>query len=180
MSHKGMVNLDRIQAGVNGIVENVKCDDTDLENGMVLFLGDMVDDEYQLYEVLKPNDGDVDLDKDPLYLHASPEVMYDPRDTGLENFYVPQGKAARAFLLQVGDEFQISANMIDNPSDIDIENGNYVYLAAKDSNDMKLEALEHYPGEESTDEKRFVAKAIKETKLGYEERDAFLLKVVKA
>ena len=63
-----------------------------------------------------------------IVLVASPEVMYDERLRGLEDFYNVKGHAARAYRLRSGDIFSVTKDALDGVASPAV--GNVVELKA--------------------------------------------------
>jgi len=78
---------------------------TEIENGSVLKLGDLVEGESEVYI-----GGDVaaDDDLDSVVLIASPEVMYDERKRNLDEYINEKDKAARGYHIHPGDTFSVT------------------------------------------------------------------------
>lgn len=98
------VRLDKCQAVYAGNIESV-VHTAELQNGMVINLGDLKAGERELREVAVP--ATATLGSEEVLLVYSPEVMYDERKT-LADFTIPAGTPARAYHLTVGDIFTIT------------------------------------------------------------------------
>jgi hypothetical protein len=98
-----IVRLDKI-AGTH--LSNGRHATEDMLNGFFVQLGSLVVGERELYNITAP----VDV-ADEVLLHASPEVMYDPRQSALEDFYVEAGEEVRLYHLTVGDIITLSSDL---------------------------------------------------------------------
>lgn len=99
------VRLDKLQASVAGNIESV-VHTAELQNGMVVTLGGFHNGEREVRDVAT-----VGALTDEILLVASPEVMYDERlSRNLNQFVIPAGREARAYHLNVGDYFTVSAD----------------------------------------------------------------------
>lgn len=112
-----------------GRIYSVQSDDTVLENGYIGVVGKLADGEREIREISKITD--ITQSKE-LVLVDSPEIIYDnrPSNRGLENFVIPIGVPARAYSLEVGDEFSVSIDAIENLNNADLSQdiGKYVTL----------------------------------------------------
>jgi hypothetical protein len=68
-------------------------------NGYFVELGGLVAGERETYAITAP----ADVLTTEVLLHATPEVMYDPRQSALEDFFVEIGAECRLYHLTVGD-----------------------------------------------------------------------------
>lgn len=100
------INLDKIQAKGDGNIVSVVQDTTDLPNGSLVSLGNLLDGERELFEALAPED-----DKE-LLLVAAPEVKYEERVDELD-FTTEAGHPVRAYHLKRGDMFQVEVALFD-------------------------------------------------------------------
>ena len=74
--------------------------DTDVMlNGYFVELGGLLAGERETYSITAP----ADVLTTEVLLHATPEVMYDPRQSALEDFFVEVGEECRLYHLTVGD-----------------------------------------------------------------------------
>jgi hypothetical protein len=163
-----VVRLDKI-AGVH--LESIVHTE-DMTNGLFVQLGNLVDGETELYEVEVPQTDD-DLKKEFL-LHATPEVMADPRKAGLKHFVVEKGDAGRAYHLTKGDVITLTADLIDGTPVV----GKYVVPQV---GSLKLEASEDgLGGSDGQQEVSLVWEVIQKTTLGYDAAEAYVLRAVKA
>lgn len=114
---KGIVRLDKVRSVYNGHIESMINESDDMENGMITHLGDLKSDEREIYEVKKPSSSEPNtIDEEPVLLVAAPEVRYEEfsrADAALEKFYIEEGTPFRAYHLERGDIFSVSANMVD-------------------------------------------------------------------
>jgi hypothetical protein len=166
-----IVRLDKI-AGIH--LESVTHTDV-LKNGYVVQLGDLVAGETELYEVKIPTT-DEDLQQEFL-LHATPEVDPDPRKAGLKFFQVEAGDRGRAYHLVKGDIVTLTADLIDGTPTVN----KYV---VPQLNSLKLEASDDGKtlAQDGTTrvEPSLVFQVIQQTTLGYDNDQAYVLRVIKA
>lgn len=168
-----IVNLDKVQAKYVGNLESVVFD-TDVTNGIVFHLGELVSGERELHTVRVPDEDSIE--KDPLLLHASPEVMYDPRKSSLKSFVLEKGKAGRAYYLTAGDVITLTEDLFTDKPVV----GEYV-VPTPGSNKLSPSADGTVTkGDDSKIEPRFKAKVIEETTLGFDGDKAYVIKVEKA
>lgn len=99
-----IVNLDKI-AGTH-LSNGVHATDVML-NGYFVELGSLVVGERELYNITAP----VDVTTTEVLLHASPEVMYDPRQSSLDKFFVEVGQECRLYHLTVGDIITLTEDL---------------------------------------------------------------------
>lgn len=78
---------------------------TAIENGNVLKLGNLIEGEREVH-IGAPVEADTPINE--VVLVASPEVMYDERKRGLENYINEAGKICRAYRLHSGDFFSVT------------------------------------------------------------------------
>lgn len=98
---------------------------TEIENGNILKLGDLIDGEREVYI-----GGEVAADDslNDIALIASPEVMYDERKKNLDEYINEADKICRGYRLHSGDIFSVTKDALagaENPA-----NGNIIELAA--------------------------------------------------
>lgn len=160
-----VIRLDKI---TGGHLESIRHTE-ELKNGYFVQLGELVDGETELYEVVLATEV-TDLQKEFL-LHATPEVMPDPRHAGLKHFKVDAGDAGRAYHLVKGDVITLTADLIDGIPAVN-------QFLVPQLNSMKLEASPD--GLQGTDEVSLVLQVVRKTTLGYDNDDAYQLRVVKA
>lgn len=153
------VNLDKIQASKVGTIESV-VHTADLENGAPIALGAKVAGERELVEVAAPTpDAEV-------LLVASPEVN-NRLTHGWDGIdYVNKaGQPARAYHLTEGDLFQVEKKLVDG----DVAEGDILEATA----DFLYAKVE-------TPSAKTQFRVEQLTKLGFDSRDAVLLRVIKA
>jgi hypothetical protein len=80
-------------------------------NGYFVELGGLVAGERETYAITAP----AEVLTTEVLLHASPEVMYDPRDSALEDFYVEAGNECRLYHLTVGDIVTLTEDLFVAP-----------------------------------------------------------------
>lgn len=132
MANHAVVRLDRLEGtgdsnalisieylGANGSTP------TDIDNGNVLKPGALMSGEREVFvgAAVAANDK-----LDSIVFVASPEVMYDERLRGLEDFYNVKGHAARAYRLRSGDIFSVTKDALDGVATPAV--GNVVELKA--------------------------------------------------
>lgn len=132
MANHAVVRLDRLEGtgdsnalisieylGANGSTP------TDIDNGNVLKPGALMSGEREVFvgAAVAANDA-----LDSIVFVASPEVMYDERLRGLEDFYNVKGHAARAYRLRSGDIFSVTKDALDGVATPAV--GNVVELKA--------------------------------------------------
>ena len=139
MANHAVVRLDRLEGtgdsnalisieylGANGSTP------TDIDNGNVLKPGALmaIDATHGIYErEVFVGAACAAGDKlEDIVLVASPEVMYDERLRGLEDFYNVKGHAARAYRLRSGDIFSVTKDALDGVASPAV--GNVVELKA--------------------------------------------------
>lgn len=81
-----------------------------IENGNVVLVGDLLAGEREVHKAT-PVAANSDLKK--VALVANPEVLYDERKRGLDQYINEAGKAVRVYYLHSGDEFGITAEGLD-------------------------------------------------------------------
>lgn len=102
---------------------------TEIDNGNVLLLGNLMEGEREIYEGSAPA---ATSDLTEVVLIASPEVMYDERLRDLDNFYNVAGKPCRGYRLHKWDVFSLTADALDFNTDEDTDGkvGSIVELKA--------------------------------------------------
>lgn len=98
---------------------------TDIDNGNVVLLGDLIEGEYELRVGTTPA-ANSNLDK--IVLIATPEVMYDERLRSLADFYNKAGRACRGYHLHTYDIFSVTKDALDGKSEPEV--GDIVELKA--------------------------------------------------
>lgn len=163
-----VTRLDKITGGhLESIVHSA-----DLTNGLFVQLGALVNGETELYEVAVPQT-DADLEKEFL-LHATPEVMADPRQAGLKHFVVKAGDAGRAYHLVKGDVITLTSDLIDGTPVV----GEFV---VPQTGSLKLEtSVDGKGGSTGAIDVSLVLEVVRKTTLGYDADDAYVLRVAKA
>ncbi|MGG4105157.1 hypothetical protein AAXB25_14670 [Paenibacillus lautus] len=163
-----VTRLDKI---TGGHLESIK-HTANMTNGLFVQLGDLVDGETELYEVVIPQT-DEDLAKEFL-LHVTPEVMADPRQAGLKHFVVEAGDAGRAYHLVKGDVITLTADLIDGTPVV----GEF---AVPQTGSLKLETSpDGKGGSTGAVEVSLVLEVVRKTMLGYDGTDAYQMRIVKA
>lgn len=163
-----VTRLDKI---TGGHLESIR-HTANMTNGLFVQLGTLVNGETELYEVAIPQTDD-DLKKEFL-LHVTPEVMADPRQAGLKHFVLEAGSAGRGYHLVQGDVITLTADLIDGTPVVE-------QFAVPQVGSLKLEASpDGKGGTTGTVEPSLVLKVVRKTTLGYDNSDAYVLRVVKA
>lgn len=98
---------------------------TAIDNGCVLKVGALKEGEREVRVGAAVAAGDALED---IVLVASPEVMYDERVRGLENFFNEEGKICRGYRLHKGGIFSVTKAALDGAADPEV--GNVVELKA--------------------------------------------------
>jgi hypothetical protein len=80
-------------------------------NGYFVELGGLVAGERETYNITAP----ADVLATEVLLHATPEVMYDPRQSALEDFFVEVGEECRLYHLTVGDIVTLTEDLFTAP-----------------------------------------------------------------
>jgi hypothetical protein len=80
-------------------------------NGYFVELGGLLVGERETYNITAP----ADVLTTEVLLHASPEVMYDPRQSALEDFFVEIGEECRLYHLSIGDIITLSEDLFVAP-----------------------------------------------------------------
>lgn len=141
---RGIVRLDKVRSVYNGHIDSVVNQTTDLENGMVGLVGDLVAGERELMTFNAPTGA---TDKG-ISLIAANEIVYSQfrlTDNALENFYIPAGTAVRAYSIERGDIFSVSFPVMTAIANNTPVKGNYVTLQA---NSFKLKEVATLAGTE--------------------------------
>lgn len=170
MTH-AIVNIEKLNRdGVE--LANVQ-HTADMDNGVVVQLGDFVSGEGELRQVVVPTAGSIQTDA--TYLVHSPEIqgaMYEPYAT-LQDFYNPANKPARGYRLPVGAIVKITTDGFDGTA----AKGSYLIPQA---GSLRLKVAADLSGGT-----RFAAKIISVgetlgyTGVGFTKKDAILVEVVK-
>lgn len=98
---------------------------TEIDNGNVLLLGDLMEGEREIYEGAAPA---ANSDLTEVVLVDSPEVMYDERYRNLDDYYNVAGKPCRGYRLHKWDVFSVTKDALDGVAEPAI--GNVVELKA--------------------------------------------------
>lgn len=166
-----VTRLDKI---TGGHLESIR-HTANLTNGLFVQLGSLVANETELYQVKIPT-VDADL-QDEFLLHATPEVMADPRQAGLKHFIVEAGDQGRAYHFVKGDVITLTADLFDGTPQAD-------QFAVPQLGSLKLEASVDGTtlGTDGTTaiEPSLVFQVVRKTTLGYDGSDAYVLRVAKA
>lgn len=83
--------------------------ETEIENGHVVLLGELIDDEREIHSA---TDVAADSDLKDVVLIASPEVMYDETKWSLDNFINPAGVPARGYRIHEGSTFSVTKDAL--------------------------------------------------------------------
>ena len=97
---------------------------TEIENGNVLKVDKLMEGEREIYVGKKVAADDKITD---IVLIASPEVMYDERKKGLDEFINEAGRACRGYRIHTGDTFSVTKDALDGEEAPAV--GNVVELA---------------------------------------------------
>jgi hypothetical protein len=116
--NRGAVRLDKVKAAYHGNLASI-VHNADLDNGMVVQLGDLATGQREVFQVKVPDDTSVQ--EDAIWLHATPELTIWPGQT-ITDFYLPAGQFGRAYHLEAGDIVTITTDMLTGTVDV----GNYV------------------------------------------------------
>jgi hypothetical protein len=168
-----IVRLDKVQSKKYGNLESVK-HSANLTNGLFFHVGALVAGERELKEVAVPST--TTFEKAEVVLHASPEVMYDPRKGGLKDYVLEAGEAGRAYHLVPGDIVTLTSDLFTAAPTV----GQYVVtdgsgsmkLAPSTDGTQVISTVTYTP--------RFKAKVIEQTTLGYDGTTAYAIQVEKA
>lgn len=145
----------------------------DMVNGLFVQLGELVDGQTELYNVKVPST-DEDLLNEFL-LHATPEVDPDPRNSGLKHFVVKAGTAGRVYHLQKGDVVTLTKDLFTSTPTV----GEF---AVPTLNSLKLSPSANGKAQGSSGEvdTSLVLKVERKTTLGFDNDEAYQLRVIKA
>lgn len=117
-----IVRKDKLLAGYNGNLESVIVHDADdkpveITNGMFVVIEGLMEGKGR--EVKKARLAtSADSASDVLFIHNS-EVMYDERQSKLEDFRIPAGKVARAYRLYDGDIITMTNDLFASKVEVD-------------------------------------------------------------
>lgn len=137
-----------------------------LLNGYFLQLGELVDGETEMRKATAVVDPKA---VGEIVFHATPEVMADARKTGLKHFQVEALTAGRGYHLSKGDRITLTEDLFETVPVV----GTYVTPQAGSF------LLDTYDAVADIDN-AIVLKVIRETTLGYDNSQAFVLQVTKA
>lgn len=93
------------------VAENDEKVATEIENGNILKMGDLLDGEREIYEGSEPEGTEALED---IVLVASPELMYNEHLHDLDEFINVAGKPARAYVLHEKDIFSVTEEALDD------------------------------------------------------------------
>lgn len=99
---------DKLLAGYNGNLESVIVHDVtgttpvEITNGVFVVVEGLMEGQRETKKARLATQADLADGKDVLFVHNS-EVMYDERQSKLEDFVIKAGKVARAYRLYDGD-----------------------------------------------------------------------------
>ncbi len=146
-----------------------------MTNGLFVQLGELVTGETELYNVKVPT-VDEDLQGEFL-LHSTGEVDPDPRKAGLKFFGVEAGVAGRVYHLVKGDVITLT-------KDLFVEEPVVGQFVVPQLGGLKLTASENGKavGVDGTTplDSSLVFKVDRKTTLGYDNMDAYQIRVIKA
>ena len=108
----GLVSIKYIVSSTTGEGNDAVTTETatEIENGHVLKVGELMDGER---EIFAGSDVAANDDLKDVVLIASPEVMYDERLRNLDDFINVAGKACRGYRLHKGDIFSVTKAALD-------------------------------------------------------------------
>lgn len=140
----GVIHTENVRAtkGMGGRVYSIVADQ-DLQNGMLVTVGEIVEPQTDARAIATTVEGD--LGKGRICVVATPEVNYEENsvlDKALVYFNIPSGEIADAVPLETGDELAISDNMIQLDAGVSkIEDAKYLTLGT----DRKWKAVATKP-----------------------------------
>ena len=102
-------------------------DEAAIENGNVVKVGALLAGEREVHKATAPA---VSTALKEIGLVATPEVLYDERERGLDKFINPAGAVARIYYLHSGDEFGVTAKGLNIASGYTVKVGDAVELMA--------------------------------------------------
>lgn len=88
---------------------------TEIDNGNLVTLGNLEEGSRTVYVGETPASGDTLAD---VVLIATPEIVYDERKYGLENFYNEKGTIARGYRLHEHDIFSVTEEAFDSTPEL--------------------------------------------------------------
>lgn len=126
-----------IYCGVDGMTE------TEIENGNIVELGDLVVGEREVYTAKAPTGT---FDETKMALVANPEVMYEEDKRDLADYYNEAGKIIRVYKVHVGDIFSVTEEAFDGKVElyafVDTKAGS-TKLASAESGKLKVIDIEN-------------------------------------
>ena len=159
-----IIRIDKAQATYAGNIVSFEAP-ANMTNGLVFNLDGLKTGEREVYEIEKP--ATASLETAEVLIHATPEVVYESEKVSLEDFELKKDKVGRGFHMTAGDIFTVTDDLITGDPAV----GEYV-VAANDS--WKLAASA------TMTDNRFVGEIIEKTTLGFEHKDAWTFRVVRA
>lgn len=114
MAH-GVVRTDKLfgtdnRTGIVSVEYFVSTTATDIDNGNVLALGDLIDGEREIYKAGTPA---ANTALEDIVLIATPEVNYCATDYAVDKFYNKAGKPARGYFLTHKAIFSVTKDALD-------------------------------------------------------------------
>lgn len=120
--------LDSVRFYEVQVVDNENVDvEKAIENGNVVLVGDLLDGERELHRAVAPA-ANSDIKK--IGLVASPELIYDERKRGLDQFINEAGRNVRVYYLHSNDEFGVTIEGLNVASGYTPKVGDAVELMA--------------------------------------------------
>lgn len=126
-----------IYYGVDGKTE------TEIENGNIVELGDLVGGEREVYTAKAPTGT---FDETKMALVANPEVMYEEDKRDLADYYNEAGKIIRVYKVHVGDIFSVTEEAFDGKVELDAfvdTKAGSTKLASAESGKLKVIDIEN-------------------------------------
>lgn len=153
MSKHGVVRTDNLTGTIDGsklkslryYVGNTK---TDIDNGCFVVLSGLLPGERELYKAVAPTANEIIGN---IVLVATPEMKYDKTYYNLSDFYNVAGSDVRGYVLEAGDMFSVTAEVLDGTPSLTGETPNK-YLEIQAGVKGKVAS--------SADNARFVLEAI--------------------
>lgn len=103
----GLVSIKYIAVSSSG--GNTTRTETEIENGNVLRVGELMEGEREIFNGYVPA---VNTPLNEIVLVATPEVMYDERKRNLDEFINEAGRPCRGYRLHKGDIFSVTADAL--------------------------------------------------------------------
>jgi len=153
-----IVRLDKI---TGNHLSNGRNEEDVMLNGYFVALRGLIAGQRETYAITAP----ADVLATEVLLHASPEVMYDPRQSALEDFYVEIGEECRLYHLTVGDVITLTEDL---------------FLEAPDVGDIVSPQVDEYKLGAVVEGARLQFEVIEATTLGYNNQPAYALRVISA